>query len=293
MVGITSGHKYTGNKATPDDFSIRFLVGRKVEHHKCKRRLPRFLYGRTAKGKVDRSLRFATDVVALGKVRASCGAGSFLQCTPGGRGTASLIFRDKSVPSAGFFLVSCAHVLSRFSGGQKVIASSECCSDSLFASLVFASKPNQDRLPFDVGLAKLSPQCVPQPDGTVVGDLGLPAVQLSGIAPPELVAPKHSVSCRMRVSHNTRGVIADHPTGGEIDIEYDEAGMTLTVENVCLLEVDKCVLPGDSGGLIFTQDGQALGIVIASSDAGWAIFHPFGSAFQYLADNTNRTYKPF
>lgn len=292
VVGITSGHKYQNGRATDDDFTVRFLVRKKLTLPILKRRLPAFLYGRSASGAVDRRVRFSTDVVALGKVRATCGAGSFLRCVPGGRGTATLVFEDKSIPSAGFFVVSCSHVLSRLSGGGKTIRS-ECCDAPTFASLAFASRPKEDRLEFDVGIAQLSPECIPQPDVEVVPDLSIPRSRLVGIAPAELITPKLPVFCRMRVSHNVRGVVADHPNGGEVDIEYPDDGLTLTVENICLLEVSQAVVGGDSGGLIFTQDNRALGIVIASSDTGWAIFHPFSKAFQYITEKTKHAYKPF
>jgi hypothetical protein len=290
-VGITSGQKYTGKTATEDDFSIRFLVRKKLGPRSRGRKLPKFVYARTATGKLDRQLRFSTDVVALGRVKAACGAGTFLQCVPGGRGTATLIFKDKGDPSAGSFVVSCAHVLSRLGGGKKVIKS-ECCDVPVFASLVFASRPANGRLKFDIAIAQLTDECLPQPDLKIVRDLSLPSSKVVGFAPHGIIAPKIPVLCRMRVSHNTKGVVADHPDGGEVDIEYDN-GMVLTVENVCLLEVNRPVLGGDSGSLIFTRDNLALGVVIANSETGWAIFHPFSSAFQHIAEKTKQNYQPF
>src|SRR5262245_46059194 len=72
VVGISAVTKYQREVATTNHASIHFYVKEKVSRRRFKgRMLPRFVYGRFKNGKINRKVRFFTDVIRVGSVRQS------------------------------------------------------------------------------------------------------------------------------------------------------------------------------------------------------------------------------
>jgi hypothetical protein len=293
VVGISAGTKYVEGAATDNHASIHFYVREKwrSKSHKGKV-LPRFVYGRFKNGKVNRKLRFATDVIEVGRVRMVCGAGSPISSSIGltrQNGTMTFVFRNKDDSDSNSYVVSCAHVIGNIDGQNDipVVVESETRPETIpFATTLFSSAQDHQVVKFDIAIAQVNPACLPMQDLEIVE--GNVAIRV--FMPKNQIIPNLPVRCMLPVSNAKRGVVRSHD--GSVSIEYRKG--TYEVQNARMVQVDKRVRRGDSGGIIYVG-GTAIGMVFAASDSenGWAWFHSLIDGFEYLKKNVNIKLKCF
>ena len=293
VVGISAGTKYIEKQATGDRASIHFYVREKGPQKNRKGKvLPRFVYGRMKDGRVNRKMKFSTDVIEVGRVRAVCGAGSPISSSIGltrQNGTMTFVFRNKTQSDKNYYVVSCAHVIGNIDeeGDLSVVVESETRPGTVpFATTLFSSAQEDQVVKFDIAIARINSACLPMRDLEIVGtDVGI-----RSFMPKNQIIPSLPVRCNLPVSNAKEGTIESY--GGSVSIEYRKG--TYEVENAWMVKVDKPVRGGDSGGIIYVG-GAAIGIVFAASesDDGWAWFHPLIEAYEYLRKNVNIKLKCF
>jgi hypothetical protein len=293
VIGISTGTKYVKNTATENHASIQFYVREKgLPKNRKVKPLPRFVYGRFKNGKVDRKVKFTTDVIGVGRVRMVCGAGSPISSSIGltrRDGTMTFVFKNKARSDSHYYVLSCAHVIGNMDGQTElpVIIETECSPGiTPFAAILFSPVPHR-RIEYDIAIAQINSACLPLPDLKIAGTNG----NLRSFMPKDQIIPSLPVSCVLPVSNAESGVVGSH--GGWIKIEYGK-GTYYEVENAWMVKVDGRVRDGDSGGLIY--DGKAaVGIVFAASKSGrgWAWFHPLIDAFEYVRQNVSMDLKCF
>ena len=277
VVGVAIGTKYERDRASALHHSVQFFVVRKWKEGKDGRarrrragRLPRFVHGRFADGRVDRRRRYPTDVIEVGRVRFACESGVKLRM-PGEEGTITLLFRNHASEASGrTYLVSCAHVLGDpidpTTGGS---LRSPCCPGAVLAKHVIHAGPTRRRIEFDIGLAEVSAACAGRVRTAVAGQ------PLRGFFPRHAIQPTLPVECSLPVSQVPTAVVASY--AGTVRVRLD--GRPYDVGNAFLMRA--AVQPGDSGGLVHRGD-RALGIVFGRSSLGWAWFHSLDAAFEFL-----------
>jgi hypothetical protein len=300
VVGIGIGSKYTGGRRTGDDLAVRIYVQKKLARKRGREKIPTFVYGRGVNHKILKQHKFKTDVIAVGKIRAcGCGAGSRLRSIPGGVGTISLLFRDKSSANGDFYVISCTHVLDRVVPfpSTPALFCDDCPSKEPFAELCFRCVAVDEELKYDAGIARVSPASLPQPDATVVATPFDFERKLTGILPAASLSPGLPVDCWMPVSANRSGNVDEHFASAWVKVDYGYA--ECQVANVFAVRFQNPPLEGDSGSLIFTQDNQVAGMLFASSEGGgdsgeaWGWCHPFEGVVKYLNQNIEQPVKCF
>jgi hypothetical protein len=293
VVGISAGTKYVQKTATGDHASIHFYVRKKGSPKNDRKNvLPRFVYGRFKNGRVNRKLRFTTDVIEVGRVRMVCGAGSRIASNIGltrQNGTMAFVFKNKLKPGSNYYVVSCAHVIGNIDGQSDipVIVESECRPGTTpFATTIFSSAQHDQQVEYDIAIAQIDSACLPMRDLEIVET----NVSIRSFMPKSKIIPSLPVSCALPVSDAKRGVVGSHASS--VNVEYRKS--TYEVENAWMVKVDHRVREGDSGGIIY-DGGAAIGIVFAASDSddGWAWFHPLVDAFEYVRKNVNVELKCF
>jgi hypothetical protein len=293
VVGISTGTKYVKRTATDNHASIQFYVRKKGFPKSRKRKaLPRFMYGRFKDGKVNRKLRFTTDVIEVGRVRMVCGAGSAISSSIGlarQNGTMSFAFKNKAESDNNYYVVSCAHVIGNIDeqGDLSVVVESETRPEIVpFATTLFSSAQVGQVVKYDIAIAQVNSACLPMRDLEIVGT----NVRIRSFMPKNQIIPSLPVRCMLPVSNAEKGTVESY--AGSVSIEYRKG--TYEVENAWMVKVNKRVRVGDSGGIIYV-DGAAIGIVFAASNlgVGWAWFHPFIDAFEYIRKNVHVELKCF
>ena len=293
VVGISTGTKYVEKTATGNRAAIQFYVSKKGFPKNRKRKaLPRFMYGRFRDGRVNWKLRFTTDVIEVGRVRMVCGAGSPISSSIGltrQNGTMSFVFKNKAKSDKNYYVVSCAHVIGNIDeeGDLSVVVESETRPETVpFATTLFSAAQVGQVVKYDVAIAQVNSECLPMRDLEIVGT----NVSIRSFMPKNQIIPSLPVRCMLPVSNAEEGTVESH--AGSVSIEYRKG--TYEVQNAWMVKVDKRVRVGDSGGIIYS-DGTAIGIVFAASDSGdgWAWFHPFIDAFEYIRKNVNVKLKCF
>ena len=293
VVGISTGTKYVKKTATNNHACIQFYV-RKKEFSKNReiKALPRFMYGRFKDGKVNRKLKFTTDVIEVGRVRMVCGAGSPISSSIGltrQNGTMSFVFRNKAESDSNYYVLSCAHVIGNIDepGDLPVVVESETRPETVpFATTLFSAAQVGQVVKYDIAIAQVNSQCLPMRDLEIVGT----NVGIRSFMPKNQIIPSLPIRCMLPVSNAEEGTVESH--AGSVSIEYRKG--IYEVQNAWMVKVNKRVRVGDSGGIIYV-DGAAIGIVFAASDSdeGWAWFHPFIDAFEYVRKNVNVELKCF
>jgi hypothetical protein len=293
VVGISTGTKYVKSTATDNHASIQFYVREKGFPKNRKRKaLPRFVYGRFKDGKVNRKLRFKTDVIEVGRVRMVCGAGSPISSSIGltrQNGTMAFVFKNKLGSGNNYYVVSCAHVIGTIDvhGDIPVTVESECRPGiTPFAATLFSSTQHDQQVEYDIAIAQIESACLPMRDLEIVET----NVAIRPFMPKNKIIPSLPVSCALPVSNAKRGVVGSY--AGSVNIEYRKG--TYEVENAWMVKVESRVREGDSGGLIYGGNA-AIGVVFAASelDNGWAWFHPLIDAFEYVRKNVETKLKVF
>ena len=293
VVGISTGTKYVKRTATDNHASIQFYVRKKGSPKSRKKKaLPRFMYGRFKDGRVNRKLRFTTDVIEVGRIRAVCGAGSPISSSIGlsrQNGTMSFVFRNKAESAGNYYVMSCAHVIGNIDepGDLSVVVESETRPETVpFATTLFSAGQVSQVVKYDIAIAQVNSACLPMRDLEIVGtNLGI-----HSFMPKNQIIPSLPVRCMLPVSNAEKGTVGSY--AGSVSIEYRKG--TYEVQNAWMVKANKRVRVGDSGGIIYV-DGTAIGIVFAASDLddGWAWFHPFIDAFEYIRKNVDVELKCF
>lgn len=282
VLGIGTGTKYVKGTATDDRASIQFYVRKKGSpKNRKKQALPRFMYGRFKDGKVNRKLRFTTDVIEVGRIRALCGAGAPIFSSIGltrQNGTMSFVFRNKAESDINYYVISCAHVIGNIDepGDLSVMVESETRPETVpFATTLFSAAQISQVVKYDIAIARVNSACLPMRDLEIVGT----NVGIRSFMPKNQIVPSLPVTCMLPVSNAQKGTVESY--AGSVNIEYRKG--TYEVRNAWMVKVNKRVRVGDSGGIIYVGR-TAVGIVFAASDSGdgWAWFHPFIDAFEYI-----------
>jgi hypothetical protein len=276
VLGISAGTKFKKQTPTDNHLSIQFYVRRKRRPDRIALRLPRFVFGRLKNGKVDRRVKFETDIIEVGDIAMACGSGSKVKAL-GETGAITLLFRNKAAGDDGnFYLVTCAHVVGDLERSPPVDPDLESpCREggALSATTIANSTSDHGEVIYDIALARLSPDVSPKPPDLAVAD---EALTLKGFFPEERIEPSLDVKCALPASRVRSGTVRSFAATFEVILD----GRPYKVKNVYAM--DAPVEPGDSGGLIY-RDNLALGIVFARSTRdGWAWFQPIAGAFQFL-----------
>ena len=175
VIGISTGTKFTKRSATDYHAAIQFYVRRKVAPRRKSQTLPRFVYGRFKNGKVNRRVRFMTDVIEVGRVRMVCQAGSPISASFGltrQKGRITFAFKNKAGRAPHNYVVSCAHVLGDIDAATNIpaVIDSECCPDvEPFATTLFSSSQVDEKVEYDIAIAEVSDTCTDVADGRVAG----------------------------------------------------------------------------------------------------------------------------
>lgn len=281
VVGVSAGIKYTKGLATDNYSSILFYVRKKIGEKRCKKALPTFVYGRFKNGKLNRKLKFKTDVIEVGAIRMACGSGSAISGRVGltrQNGMIAIAFTNKARAESNYYVVSCAHVLGDVDGSNNVpaVLTSQCSpSSSSFGITIFNSKQQDHSLEFDIAVARVDSACLPLPDCQIFGT----TQTLRAIVLSTQISLASKVRFALPPSRARLGVISSK--GGSITVDYKRG--TYEVRNAWLIKADRKIRGGDSGSLVYDDD-RAVGVVFASSDSneGWAWFHPLADALNYV-----------
>ncbi len=294
VIGMSTGTKFVKNAATENHASLQFYVWKKgLPKNRKGKALPRFVYGRFKNGKVNRKLRFTTDVIEVGRIRTVCGAGSPISSSIGltrRDGTMTLVFRNKAKSDRNTYVLSCAHVIGNPNGQTELpvtIQSEYAPGITAFAAIVFSPVAAHKRIEYDIAIARINSACLPLPDLKITGM----NESIRCFMPKGRIVPSLPVSCVLPASNAETGVVCSY--GGWVRIQYGK-GTYYEVENAWMVKVDGRVREGDSGGLIY--DGKAaVGILFAASKSGggWAWFHPLVEAFEYIRQNVSMELKCF
>ena len=255
----------------PGEMCIQFLVTRKQSGIPDRARLPRFIYRRRRGGGIDRHHRVPTDVIAVGRIHASCGAGDSLRSNGDG-GLITLIFRNKAEIHRPFYLLTCAHVaggIQRSPPAYRELVSDDANAKP-FAHTLVNSTADGEALSYDIALARIDEGALPLVELRVRGE----KPRLKSILPARLVQPGTGVQVT-RNNLTARGtVVTVHASA---TISYSSG--SYDVHN--LWGVNVTASPGDSGGLVY-RGSEAIGLVVAASPEGWLWFQPLESAIAFL-----------
>ena len=275
VVAVSAGLKFVNGRATGDAGCIQFLIRRKRRKANLRgRALPAYVFGRDASGRVNRQMRFRTDVIEVGAIELAGGAGDRIEAT-GSQGAITLLFRNKRAPDRrNFYLVTCAHVVGNLDASpppNPEIESETWPQVDPFARTIASATHRAGRIAYDVALARIAPGCRPLLDLRRAGDGGA----LDGFFPREQIVPGLGVDCHLPASLAANGLVSSYA----MTVPVIFRGRPYTVDNVYLVNVRPC--PGDSGGLLY-RDRLAVGMLVARSDAGWGWFQPLAPAVEYL-----------
>ncbi len=293
VLGISTGTKYVKRMATDNHASIQFYVRKKRSPKDLKKKeLPKFVYGRFVNGKVNRRRKFTTDVIEVGRVKAVCGAGSPIFSSFGltrQSGTMSFVFKNKAESDHHYYVLSCAHVIGNIDepGDLSVVVESETRPQTVpFATTLFSAAQVEQVVQYDMAIARINADCLPIRDLEIIGT----QAGIRSFMPKHQIFPSLSVSCMLPVSNAEQGTIRSY--AGSVNSEYRKG--IYEVQNAWMVKVNKRVRAGDSGGILYS-DERAIGIIFAASDSedGWAWFHPFVDAFEYLRRNIHFELKCF
>src|SRR5262249_5151252 len=155
----------------------------------------------------------------------------------------------------------------------------DCSTTSPFAKVIKNSISQGEPLEYDIALARLTDSAVKalganrlrQLDNRVEDE----DVVLSKIMDAENIRPSLQVNCQLPRSGFRRGSVRSFAASFWAELR----GRELLVHNLYVLDV--AVVPGDSGGLVYSDDG-AIGVIVARSPEGWAWFHSLQGAIGYL-----------
>jgi hypothetical protein len=271
--------KYKRNKPQ-EELCVQFFV-REKQRQPLSRPLPKFVYG-VSGGRIDRSVKFPTDVIKVGKLHLACGAGTRLEAL-GSAGTATLFFRNRAEPSQSvYYVLTCSHVVGDLTDSPPVndeVNCPDCIETSPFGNVIKNSISRGEPLEYDIALARLTDSAVKalgadrlrQLDGRVEDE----DLVLTKILDAKDIRPSVEVDCNLARSGSRSGRVRSFAGSFLAELR----GRELLVHNLYILDV--AAVPGDSGGLIYSDD-CAIGVIVARSPDGWAWFHSLQGAIGYL-----------
>ena len=271
VIGIGIGQKFTNGTPLASSLCIHFYVRQKKEIN-SKKRLPRFVYARTSDGKVDRSMKISTDVIELKNLSFACKSGTEIDVI-GESGTITMVFKNKTQENSDYYLVTCAHVAGDVQRSEPVdprISSSCCNRNTILASTIVNSTQSGGIVNYDIALARISPECTPQPELQIIGS----SVILHNFLSSDEIRVGAQLSCAFPRSN----VLSANVSSGRTSLPIMVDGRECQVNN--LFKIDRAPREGDSGGLLY-DGANAVGILVAKSD-GFGFFQPLGEAFEFL-----------
>lgn len=283
VMAVTLGTKFVAGEPTGQRTSVQFLVRKKLGKRRVgKNRLPKFLLWRDSGGRTDRSRRVPTDVIEVGDIEPACGAGSKIRHRTL-KGTATLYFRNKAPSSNEHYLLTCAHNVGDLTARQPAHDTIKSpCEPAIvpFARTVISTVIENGRLTYDVALAEVEPGAVAH-----VRDLsidrtptGATVTHVSGLLPRSAILPGTPVNVAFGASRPRPATVESF--AGEVPVTYRSG--PAQVNNAFLLRTG--VSGGDSGSLIYDDQGRGVGIVFARSTSGLGWFHPLEDALIFLSD---------
>jgi hypothetical protein len=263
---------------TRDVPAIIFYVRKKgPQNYGAHTRIPRWLHDRDARGSLDRSRRYLTDVREIGTaVLVSSGR----KCSSSfQKGTASLAFDSHSGRSRAIYVLTCAHVIGdvhlKTPGFERVKLGIPGSGYARGSRLHQISRRN-GRLEYDIAIAML--------------DDGAPTVPLRGVpkdgtAFARFMKPPLPQNRRVKILGYRTGVVKSGRIVGPLhtSLPLDFDGGTLSVRNLYVLE-DFTPKRGDSGGIVYAGD-RAIGLIVAKFTRGGCLFHSLYSATRQLLRN--------
>ncbi|MHB9073348.1 MAG: chymotrypsin family serine protease [Desulfobaccales bacterium] len=273
VVGIAAGKKFKGGE-WKNDFSIQFFVSKKIKDFQGKK-LPSFIFGRSEDGKVDRTKKYLTDVIDVGKIKPVACAGTTIDGNS--EGTITLFFKNKSASDGNYYILTCSHVIAPLSepiSDDETITTFAVQGD--FASVVRRSSCND---PYDIALAKVTDNALKQlgpslasSDCKIEGE----HIVLKRFFSRDEIDTDLIVDCRLGRSGSRLGTVKT-ANGGEGSMTSEGC----TFQN--LFQLDFGAIGGDSGGIVYIDDA-AVGIVVLSDGEGtW--FQPLEDAIKSLDGN--------
>jgi hypothetical protein len=283
VIAIGVGLKFINGNSISNSLCIQFYVTEKIKEITANKRLPRFVYGRTSDGEIDRSTRIPTDIIELKGLHLACKSGTEIGVI-GEEGTITLIFRNKELGSSDFYLITCAHVAGDVLKSEPIdpTITSSCCNKSpILASTVVNSTQKDGRVKYDIALAKIAKECTPQSELEVTGSSTI----IDRFLPSDEIRVGMQVSCAFPKSN----LVSAQISSSRISLPIIIDGREYQVDN--LFKIDKPVREGDSGGLLY-DGSDAIGILVAKSD-GFGFFQPIEEAFEHLKQITTIPIKCF
>lgn len=279
VLGVAAGTKY--KKRRPQkELCVQFFVREKRKEPKS-RPLPKFVYS-MKDGQIDRSVKICTDVIKVRKVHLGGGAGSRLKAL-GSTGSITLFFRNRAENSeSAYYVLTCSHVVGNLTRSPPVddeIDCPDCNKTSPFGLVVKNTTARGEFLEYDIALARLTddavealgPDMLRKLDGKVDGE----AIVLTDVMKTSEIRPPLRVDCQLARSGSRRGNVRSF--AGTFVVEL--RGRKLQVRN--LFGLDVAVAPGDSGGIVYSEE-RAVGLMVAHSPEGWAWFQSLQGAIDHL-----------
>jgi len=279
IVGVAAGYKFIGGTSS-GYLSVQFFV-RKKRRAQISRRIPEFMYGRR-RGYADHSTRYPTDVIEVGRLQFSCGAGTSLDAL-GTRGSATLLFHDKRQSGTrAWYMLTCSHVVGDLADSPPVdneISVERCAPTVPFALVQKNTIASGRALAYDLAIASLTPQAIsalrPRLD-QLDCRIAEGGTRLKGFIQTDSLRPGLVVKCQLGQSGLVDGTVQSY--GGEFAVNL--RGKEYEVSH--LYSVNLRVAPGDSGGIVYSDD-QAVGVMVAqAAGPAWAWFQPLDDALDYL-----------
>jgi hypothetical protein len=272
VLGVSAGTKFKNGRPTKVA-CIQFFVARKKKRIPKSRRLPRMVYGRTARGLVKRSVRFPTDVIQVRSIAFACGAGSQVHAF-GEKGTIAAIFQNKVPGDDRFFLLTCAHVAGNVerSPPSEPGLTSECNDHPAFSAETLKNSTQRNGVvEYDIAIAEVDRQSLPVPDLLVVEE----GITLTRFIPASQLQIGIFIKSITGLSGPRQGHV--HSDAGTVKVILD--GRLFRVRN--MLVADFPVQPGDSGAVVF-KGTDLVGLIVARSPEGLAWFQALEPAVAHL-----------
>lgn len=280
VVGVGPGLRARGGVET-GELCVQFLVRKK--HRRPGHPLPHFVYARDRSGRLDYRTKFATDVVEVGRPEFACGGGAPIEADSE-EGTITLIFRNRAPRgNRAWYLLTCSHVASDLNASppdDPAIEAAACVRAPTFANTIKNTLPKRQHLGYDIALAELTSEARNE-----LGSAGLTALdgrvsedgtRLTAFIDRADLRPSLAVQCQLGVSGARNGRV----TWGPGPVRARLGGDWLELNDVYMTNIR--AVPGDSGGIVFSDD-LAVGLIFARSEAHMAWLQPLEPAVQHLA----------
>lgn len=277
VIGVGAGIKYKRRKPAGSKVSIHFYVRKKIKRVDHRKKLPTFVYERLDDGTIEYSRKLPTDVIELRQLRFACKSGSEIDVI-GESGAITLVFKNRAAGQSGYFLLTCAHVAGNVLQSPPVdpsIRSSCCKKGSILANTVVNSIQHGGVLDYDIALARITPDCSPQPEHQVVDS----SVILRSFMPSADIRPGLSLSCAFPKSNIVSATVSSFRTSLPLLLD----GREYQVNNLYLIN------RGPQSG---TREGCFMRVAMLSEY--WLEYRTAGDCFTLWVRQSNicRRFRP-